>query len=505
MAAGATLDTGGFNQSIAGLANSGTVSLLGAAPGSTLTVTGPYVGNGGVLRLGTALGSSASVSDRLLLSGASAVASGSTTLQITNLGGLGGYTTGNGIEVIGTTAGGSILGGAFTLAGGHVDAGAFEYRLNLTAGGGYLSNLAPVPPVVPPVPTVPVTPADPTVPSAPADVFPAPAPAPAIGLPLYRAEVPLFAALPEQLRQGNLVMLGNLHQRTGDEDVKTGSAPSDTGERRAWGRVLSTNLDIRQQGTVSPTSHGRLTGFQAGTDLFANTNWRAGIYVGRLDGDMQVNGFARGIANLGVGSNSLSSEYLGAYGTYTTDSGFYADAVLQGGRHRFDASPGGSYFASHGKASSALASIEVGQAFPLVGNWKIEPQLQYVHQRLTLDDVALAGATVQQDGNGRSLLRAGLRVKGEIATGIGALQPYARVNVYRHGSGTDIANFVGPAATTAIATRTGGTSTELAAGATLALNDRVSLYGELGKLWASGGSAKVSSSVQGSLGARFKW
>ncbi|RYF13459.1 MAG: autotransporter outer membrane beta-barrel domain-containing protein [Comamonadaceae bacterium] len=474
--------------------------------GGTVVVSGAISGTGTVTQMGTGT---------TVLNGISTY-TGDTTVSNGTL-----RATGNGIEVIGTTGGASILGGAFTLAGGHVDAGAFEYRLNLTAGGGYLSNLAPPPvdptvPVTPVDPTVPVTPGGPTAPVTPGGPNVPPVLIPGVipvaaNLPLYRAEVPLFAALPEQLRQGNLAMLGNLHQRMGDDDVKTGNAPSGTGERRAWGRVLSTNLEVQQQGTVSPTSHGRLTGLQAGTDLFAtananaNANWRAGVYVGRLDGDMQVSGFARGIANLGVGSNSLSSEYLGAYATYATDSGFYADAVLQGGRHRYDASPGGTYFASHGKATSALASIEVGQAFPLAGSWTIEPQLQFLHQRLNLDDVALSGATVQQDGNGRSLLRAGLRIKGEIATGAGALQPYARVNVYRSAGGTDIANFVGPAATTAIATRTGGTSTELAAGATLALNDRVSLYGELGKLWASGGSAKVGSSVQGSLGARFKW
>ena len=99
VAAGATLDLAGFSQSMASLSNSGTVSLVGAAPGTTLTVNGPYVGNNGTLRLGTTLGASGP-SDRLVLDGASAVASGSTTLQISNLGGLGGQTVGNGIEVI---------------------------------------------------------------------------------------------------------------------------------------------------------------------------------------------------------------------------------------------------------------------------------------------------------------------------------------------------------------------------------------------------------------------
>ena len=97
-------------------------------------------------------------------------------------------------------------------------------------------------------------------------------------MPTYRAEVPLFAALPEQLRQGNLAMLGNLHQRIGDDDMKTaavspqGSAAAPVGERRAWGRVLSTGRTIQQGGTVSPHSEGRLSGLQAGTDLWTNAH-----------------------------------------------------------------------------------------------------------------------------------------------------------------------------------------------------------------------------------------
>ena len=56
VAPGATLDTSGFNQRMAALSNSGTVSLVSGAAGGTLTVTGPYVGNAGILRLGTAAG-----------------------------------------------------------------------------------------------------------------------------------------------------------------------------------------------------------------------------------------------------------------------------------------------------------------------------------------------------------------------------------------------------------------------------------------------------------------
>ncbi len=476
VAAGATLDLAGFNQSLVSLTNSGTVSLAGAVAGTTLTVNGPYVGNNGVLKLGTALNATGP-SDRLVLDGATAVASGKTRVQVVNLGGLGGVTTPNGIEVItalnGATTTAQSTKDAFSLAGGHVDAGAFEYSLHAgdSAGQGenwYLRSAIR-------------------------------------GVTYYRPEAALYAALPSQLRQGNLAMLGDLRKRVGDDDVK-GSATTPTGsDRRAWARVLSTDIDIQQAGAVSPKSKGRLTGFQAGTDLLATPNWRAGIYVGQLDGDARVSGFASGIQNLGVGRNDLRSQYVGIYGTYTGSSGFYADAVVQSGRHRYTVEPMMSA-GTGGKGNSLLGSIEVGQAFPIGGSgWSVEPQLQLIHQHMDLSNSAIAGAVVQPQADNGWIARAGVRVKGQIDTGMGTLQPYGRFNVYKTSSGADIARFVNGGTTTDIAAPTGGTSTELAGGFTLALSPSTSLYGEVGKLWASGGQAKMKSSVNGSLGVRVKW
>jgi fibronectin-binding autotransporter adhesin len=492
VAAGATLDLAGFNQTVASLANSGTVSLVGATAGTTLTVNGNYVGNNGVLRIGTAL-NAAGPSDRLVIDGGAAT--GKTSVQVTNLGGLGALTSGNGIEVItaqnGATTTAQTTKDAFALAGGHVDAGAYEYRLYAAdaAGAGENWFLRSTTNAV----TPPATPGAPGAPSVP-------------GVPVitYRAEASLYAALPSQLRQGNLAMLGDLRKRVGDDDVK-GSASTPTGsDRRAWARVLSTDIDVQQGGTVSPTSKGRLTGFQAGTDLLATSNVRAGLYVGQLDGDATVNGFASGVNNLRTGRNDLRSQYVGIYGTFTADSGLYADVVVQSGRHRYTVEPmlGG----VGGKGNSLLGSIEVGQAFALgASGWSIEPQLQLIHQHMDLSDAAILGAVVQPDADSGWIARAGVRVKGQIDTAMGALQPYGRFNVYRTSSGTDIARFVNGATRTDIAAPTGGTSTELAGGFTLALGQTTSLYGEIGKLWSSGGDAKVKSSINGSLGVRVKW
>jgi outer membrane autotransporter protein len=269
--------------------------------------------------------------------------------------------------------------------------------------------------------------------------------------------------------------------------------------------VISADIDIRQGGVVSPASKGRLTGFQIGTDLLATPNWRAGLYVGQLDGDVRVNGFASGVNNLRVGRNDLRSQYVGVYGTYTSDSGFYADAVLQSGRHRYTVEPGTGFGAS-GKGNSLLGSIEVGQSFPIgAGDWTIEPQLQLIHQHLNLSNSGIAGALAQPRADSGWIARAGVRVKGRIDTSVGTLQPYARVNVYKTSSGTDIARFTNGAITTDIATRTGGTSTELAGGFTLALSPSTSLYGEVGKLWSSGGNAKVKSGINASIGVRVTW
>jgi outer membrane autotransporter protein len=572
VAVGATLDLAGLSQRVASLSNSGTVSVLGATPGTDLTVTGAYVGNGGTLRLGTALGTSASVSDRLVLDGAGASASGRTTVQVTNLGGLGALTTGNGIEIVaarnGATTTAQTTRSAFALAGGHVDAGAYAYTLHAADASGageswYLRSSAPAvvtPPVTTPTtpvttpttpvttpttpvttpttpvtapttpvttpttpataPTTPVTtPTPPVTPAAPttgasqdstlsATVRPELAAAAGATVPNYRAEVPLFAALPQQLRQADLAMLGNLHQRIGDEPAgmaaATGTATDADGKRRnAWGRVVSTRIDVRQQGTVDPSSRGRVDGFQVGTDLLAGKDWRAGVYVGQLDGRVATSGFAGGTWG-GVGSNDLRSRYLGLYGTYMNASGFYADAVLQAGNHRVNAEPLGNATAPV-RGDSLLASIEAGRSFALGRGWRIEPQVQLIHQRIDLDDTAISGATVQHDAGNGWIARAGVRVKGEMTTSAGLLQPYGRVNVYGATHGTDIARFVGPAASTDIATRTGGTWAEAAVGSTLAIDRTWSVYGEVGRLFSAGGDTRVKSGVQGSIGVKARW
>lgn len=494
VAAGATLALNGSRQTVASLANSGIVSLVGTTPGTTLTVNGAYVGNGGTLALGTLLGAGGTA-DRLVLNGPTASASGSTNVAIKNFGGLGALTSGNGIEVVTAQGGATSTKTAFALAGGHVDAGAFEYRLYAAdAAGNGNSFFLRSQDTTPAGPVAPVTP-------------------PALGVPSYRAEVPVYVAMANVLRQGDLAMLGNLHRRMGDEangaavpaSGLTGDSGWGSGNRRAWGRVFGGTTTIAQTGTVGTDTRASTTGFQTGVDLFANDRWNAGVYVGALRSDANVNGnFGLGGLSGYAGSFRADSQYLAGYATYQIPQGMYADFVLQYGRQDVTAD---ALFkpSAKTKGDSLLASAEVGQRFAIGNGWAIEPQAQLVYHRLNLDNTGITGATnVQLDPANAVLGRIGVRFAGDMMTSLGRFQPYARVNLWHGFGGTDSATFVGPAGAATISSRVGYTSTELAVGATLSVTKAVSLYGEVGKLFNTGGSdARVKTSVQGSLGVKF--
>ncbi len=130
-----TLDTGSFSPTLSSLHNAGTVTMLAGGTSSTLTVSGEYYGHGGILALNTVLGDSSAASQKLIVNGN---AMGLTTLNITNLGGAGAQTTGNGILVV-QVAGNSL--GEFELPEpGYIQAGGFRYSLAKVGNNWYLQS-----------------------------------------------------------------------------------------------------------------------------------------------------------------------------------------------------------------------------------------------------------------------------------------------------------------------------------------------------------------------------
>ena len=471
VAAGATLDLDAFDQTLSSLANSGIVLISSSAstlPSTTLKITGPYVGNNGILVISTVLENDGSASDKLLLSGASAVASGSTAIWVTNAGGLGALTTDVGIPVVVTENGASLQPNSFTLLGEHVDAGAFEYRLYQTAEGAVLRSNAP---------------------SSGSDIA-------------YRSEVPLVSALPAQLRQVDMGMLGNYHQRMGDDYL---GAEKINSVKKGWVRLIRVNSQISQDGTVSPNSNGNIYGFQAGVSLYQKNKFQAGLYVGQLQGDMHTQGFAGGLMNKEVGYNQLRARYLGAYGTWIDSNGLYVDAVLQASMYRDKLHAEGQNNYSNIKGNAWLASLEVGKPVTLNSKWSFEPQGQIVFHHINMKEKWFDHTSVKINSDNQWVLRLGGRVKGDFNTKLGEFQPYATINFYKASNTKDTSVFKTPAGTTFINSYGGYSSSELALGATLRVNDKSSFYIELGRMWANGGQAKVKSDMKASVGVKFAW
>lgn len=133
--AGGTLDSDSYSPTVRSLSNAGTVTMLAAGATGVLTVANNYVGNGGSIAMNTVLGADDAATERLVVDGDT---SGTTVLNISNLGGTGAQTRGDGILVV-QVAGAS--NGSFRLpAPGTVRAGEFEYALVQVGNNWYLQS-----------------------------------------------------------------------------------------------------------------------------------------------------------------------------------------------------------------------------------------------------------------------------------------------------------------------------------------------------------------------------
>ena len=192
------------------------------SPMGAFTINGNYAGVSGTMAINTMLGGDGSPSDRLVISGAGTTATGATTVHVTNVGGLGAETTGNGIQVVSAVSGAMTAPGAFALPAGELRAGAFDYDLFRGGVSGsandwflrsdFVVPLVPIGPSLPTNPSVPLVPIGPSLPSTPP---PDPLP-PGIAFPIIGPELATYGVVQPLARQLGLSILGTLDDRTGD-------------------------------------------------------------------------------------------------------------------------------------------------------------------------------------------------------------------------------------------------------------------------------------------------
>jgi type V secretory pathway adhesin AidA len=489
--------------------NGGLIDLTngGSSTSDRLVVVGNYVGAGGRLALNTVLGPDGSPSDRLVVNGGQIA--GNTAISITNAGGLGAQTTGNGIRVVTATNGAVTTTSAFTLSG-RAAAGAYEYQLvrgGYTSGTGsnwYLRNtLSPKPPVPPdPAPPGPGPGPGPGPDSgsgdeAAADAADAAAVGNARGIPLYRPEVALHAVIPSVARTAVRATLGAFHDREGEVAFASGDGAFQAG----WVRLFGGSYQQSWGGDVSPSFSGSLVGVQAGLPLLGlehdnGHKDRAGLFFGYASAGGNVTGFALGQQGAAVGSIAFGAYSAGAYWTHFWPGGGYLDANLM---LSWIAGTTQSSLNVSTRANGWMgsASLELGYPIPLFGSWAIEPQAQGILQRWHGDPTQDTFSNITSVEDDIVIARFGLRLTRAFVAEQTLIKPFVQANLWQNFGGVDTITF----GATTIATPLLATALEFAGGVTAAIGGRADLYAKLS--YTTGIDANSQSALGGRLGFRL--
>lgn len=377
------LDLNGLNQTISGLSNSGLVRISGA-PGTILTVTGNYIGNGGIIALNTTLGDSASPTDKLVVRGNTA---GNTGLLISNINGQGAQTTGNGIQVVQVDGQSN---GRFALVNRAV-VGMYEYKLNqATDGDWYLST----------------------------------------------AMRPEAGAYVGNHKAATSMFVHTLRDRLGAQ----------IDGQNAWVRVTGNHIDSTAgSGRVDlSTDNGQV---HFGTDLTSQGGWRVGLMGGygssRTDASAQGNQTTSfGRTNFAKGT--VDGYGLGMYVTWlgqTDGVGPYVDTWLQSGWYHNRVSARDLRSESY-NSRSVTGSIEGGYALAIgqygKRQWLLEPQAQLLYTNYTSDSILDQKGTriTIRDSNDVST-RLGARLSGRPVEA-GAIQPFVEINWWHGGADSGV-------------------------------------------------------------------
>jgi outer membrane autotransporter protein len=502
VAAGATLFLDGFSQTFANLDNAGTVQLadIGATPGTRVTVTHNYLGRDGAIALNTIVEGDDSATDRLVLDGPDANATGSTRLLITNVGGEGAITEGNGIEVV--QAHSTTTPDAFAL-GAPVVAGPYEYTLQR----GSFDASAPeswflrstIDCNAPGAPSPPCDPDDPD-----------PGPPP----PNYRREVSLYAALAPTALQYARTLLDTLHERSGELDQLRGRSDlaDGSGLEGSWGRLIGVDGEREGRGGIydeGPTYDYRFYALQRGIDLLRHERNgghidTAGVYfaIGQAKSDVQH------FDGILAGDNYIEGYSLGGYWTHYWPNAAYLDGVVQA--TWLDARSNSTRPLPSLKSDGwgGAVSLEGGYPFAMGGSgWIIEPQAQLVYQAIDMGDGRGFNVRVSFDDVTSFAARLGARAartwqRGD-ATEPRQISGWARLSAWHDFEGEPRTEFSTATRFVAFPSDIGGTWGELKMGLTAEVSRNLFIIASFG--YQQSVDESDTHAWDGKLGIRANW
>ncbi|CDG17325.1 autotransporter outer membrane beta-barrel domain-containing protein [Xenorhabdus doucetiae] len=379
-----TLDMGGFNATVSALNNSGTVLAGGddKAVGRTLTITGNYSGNNGMVNLSTVLEGDNSKTDRLVVNGST---SGTTHLAIKNVAGNGAPTK-EGIKVVevqGTSDGTFSLAGDYRYKGEPaVVAGAYAYRLykngtDNTDGSWYLRSSL-------------------TSPEPKPDPKPEPKPKPEPPR-LYHAGVSVYEAYgrvlqtlntPETLRDRTE---GRKAQRLGKDEFRSSAGEGSTDESTsngAWGRMTASYGKLSPH--VSTSGADAITynmvRAQVGMDKRFYENNQGSVTGG---GFLQYSNVNANVGSVhGEGNIRANGYTLGTTSTWHGNNQFYLDGLAQVTYFGNDlnSKTASRHLGDNKSALGYALSLEAGQQFDLTPEWSLTPQAQLAFSSVKMND-----------------------------------------------------------------------------------------------------------------------
>lgn len=371
------------------LTNNNLIQLAGAGVGNSLFV-GNLVGQGNSrIAMNTVLSDDTSNSDLLVVS--KGTTSGHTVLNITNVGGLGATTPGNGILVVAASGLAVTTPDAFAL-GTSLEAGPYQYALFKGARDAsspeswYLRSEDPSPPA--------------EVLDALGITMPAPG-TPTATRPYvayYRPEVSLYTALPSMALNYGRALIGTLHERVGEEEQLRDLSGDGFGASGVWARVIGQDgqWDAKSGGIYrdGPSFDDNMVAVQAGLDLYRDEHDDgARDFAGVLSSVGHGHGGVTNYDDTSAGNDRFDSYSIGGYWTRFGAKDWYLDGVVQGTWYDAKSSNEQQSLATHGFGTTL--SLEGGYPFTFASGWSLEPQSQVIYQSLHLNSANDSSAHVQ--------------------------------------------------------------------------------------------------------------